>query len=248
MPYTDSLPHLLSFLVRLSAFSAETSNGNVFSTYHKFWRKSDKCHSIYLCASQTCCFTSIDGSSTCLSYVSYSVKYCWPLTENLDGSAQSAYTGDPYPSLADQYGFIILYPDSPNTVDKCWDVSSRQTLTHNGGGDSLGIVSATKYVMQKYAVDTKRVFATGTSSGAMMTNVLLGSYPDLFAAGSVWAGVAFGCFAGDGYDVWNGDCATGQVIKSGAKWKAIVQAAYPGYNGWRPKMQVRTFVFCYCSF
>ena len=45
----------------------------------------------------------------------------------------------------------------------------------------------------------------------MMTNVLLGSYPDVFAAGSAWAGVAFGCFAGNGYDVWSNECATGQI-------------------------------------
>lgn len=72
----------------------------------------------------------------------------------------------------------------------------------------------------------------------MMTNVLVGAYPDVFAAGSAFAGVAFGCFAGNGYDVWNGNCATGQVIKTGAQWKQIVLNAYPGYNGYRPKMQV----------
>jgi acetylxylan esterase len=35
----------------------------------------------------------------------------------------------------------------------------------------------------------------------MMTNVLSGAYPDVFAASSVFAGVVFGCFAGNGYDV-----------------------------------------------
>jgi acetylxylan esterase len=65
----------------------------------------------------------------------------------------------------------------------------------------------------------------------------MGSYPDVFAAGSAWAGVAFGCFAGDGYDVWNSACAAGTIIKTGAQWEAIVDAAYPGYTGFRPKMQ-----------
>lgn len=45
-------------------------------------------------------------------------------------------------------------------------------------------------------------------------------------------------FAGDDYDVCNSACATDQVIKTGAKWKAIVLAAYPGYSGYQPKMQV----------
>jgi acetylxylan esterase len=95
-----------------------------------------------------------------------------------------------------------------------------------------------KWTLAKYNGNPNRVFATGTSSGAMMTNVLLGSYPNIFAAGAAFAGVAFGCFAGPGYDVWNSACAQGQVIKTGAEWKSIVLAAYPGYNGYRPKMQV----------
>jgi acetylxylan esterase len=132
----------------------------------------------------------------------------------------------------------MIFPDSPNQSDKCWDVSSTQTLTHNGGGDSQGIASMVAYTLAKYGGNPNRVFSMGTSSGAMMTNVLLGSYPDIFAAGSAWAGVAFGCFAGPTYDYWNSDCASGLVIKAGAEWAAIVKAAYPSYTGFRPKMQV----------
>ncbi|KFZ23449.1 hypothetical protein V502_02084 [Pseudogymnoascus sp. VKM F-4520 (FW-2644)] len=154
------------------------------------------------------------------------------------GQASDAFTGSQYATLADEYGFIVIYPDSPNEADKCWDVSSSQTLSHNGGGDSLGIVSMVQYTLEKYNGDANRVFATGVSSGAMMTNVLLGSYPDVFAAGSAFSGVAFGCFVGDGYDVWSDDCATGKVIKTGEEWAAIVKAAYPEYTGYRPKMQV----------
>lgn len=156
------------------------------------------------------------------------------------GSAQAAFTGTQLATLADTYGYIMIFPNSPNTVDMCWDVSSNATLTHNGGGDSLGIVSMVKYVLTTYGGDPNRVFSMGTSSGAMMTNVLIGAYPDIFAAGSAWAGVAFGCFAdpAGGVDVWNSACADGDVIKTGAQWDAIVDAAYPGYSGFRPKMQV----------
>ncbi|KAM0806836.1 putative Alpha/Beta hydrolase protein [Seiridium cardinale] len=154
------------------------------------------------------------------------------------GAANDTYVGSQYANLADEYGFIVIYPDSPNLEDKCWDVSSNETLTHNGGGDSLGIVSMVRWTLDKYNGDASRVFVTGISSGAMMTNVLLGAYPDVFAAGSAWAGVPFGCFAGDGYDVWSDDCATGKVTHTPAEWAAIVQAAYPGYDGWRPKMQL----------
>lgn len=154
------------------------------------------------------------------------------------GDANATYTGLHYPALADQHGFIVIYPDSPNLADKCWDVSSNETLTHDAGGDSLGIVSMVRWTLDKYNGDASRVFVTGISSGAMMTQTLLGAYPDVFAAGSAWAGVPFGCFAGDGYDVWSDACATGQITHTAAEWAAMVKAAYPGYDGWRPKLQI----------
>jgi acetylxylan esterase len=154
------------------------------------------------------------------------------------GTAQDVFNYRSWATVGDQYGFISIYPDSPNDADQCWDVSSKQSLTHDGGGDALGIVSMVRWAIKKYDADKERVFVTGTSSGAMMTNVLLGSYPDVFAAGSAWAGVAFGCFAGDGYGVWSDACATGKNVKTGAEWAELVKSAYPGYRGFRPKMQV----------
>jgi acetylxylan esterase len=153
------------------------------------------------------------------------------------GTAQQVFTGRSWASAGDKYGFITIYPDSPNKADQCWDVSSKESLTHDGGGDALGIVSMVRWTLDKYNGDKNRVFVSGTSSGAMMTNVLLGSYPDVFAAGSVWAGVPFGCFAGDGFGVWNDACATGKIIKSGAEWAVMVENAYVDYNGFRPKIQ-----------
>lgn len=155
------------------------------------------------------------------------------------GTAQAVHTGSQWAANADKYGFIVIYPQAPSQgTDQCWDVSSQQSLTHNGGGDSQGIVSMIRWALDNYNGDPDRVFVTGVSSGAMMTNVLLSSYPDVFAAGSAWAGVAAFCFAGNGFDVWSDDCAKGKVIKTGAEWAQLVQNAYPGYNGYRPKMQI----------
>lgn len=95
-----------------------------------------------------------------------------------------------------------------------------------------------RWALEQHQGDPDRVFVTGTSSGAMMTNVLLGSYPDVFAGGSAFAGVPFGCFAGEGYAVWSDACATGKIIKNGSDWAAMVKDAYPVYDGWRPRIQV----------
>jgi acetylxylan esterase len=159
------------------------------------------------------------------------------------GTAQAAFAGSQWATLASKHGFIVIYPGSPNAADQCWDVSSKETLTHDGGGDSLGIVSMVRWTLDKYRADSKRVFVTGVSSGGMMTQVLLGAYPDVFAAGAAFAGVPFGCFAPEGdnagqYDYWNGECATGKVTHSAEEWGSLVSAAYPGYEGWRPKVQL----------
>ncbi|CAI4213348.1 unnamed protein product [Parascedosporium putredinis] len=129
------------------------------------------------------------------------------------GTAEQAFEYKPWRGLADTHGYIIIYPSSPWEADNCWDVSSSDTLTHDAGGDSLGIASMVRWTLQEYDVDPDRVFVTGVSSGGMMTNVLLGSYPDLFAAGSSFAGVPAGCYAADGFGVWNADCAEGRGVR-----------------------------------
>jgi acetylxylan esterase len=151
------------------------------------------------------------------------------------GTAQAYYSGTAYKSLADQYGFIVMYPNAPDSGG-CWDVHSTATLTHNAGGDSLGIANGLRYLITQFGVNPAKVFATGTSSGAMMTNVLAGAYPDLIRAGAAFAGVPYGCFAGAG--MWNSACANGQVIKTPQEWGDLARSGYPGYTGTRPKMQL----------
>jgi acetylxylan esterase len=73
-----------------------------------------------------------------------------------------------YGQLADQHGFIAIYGQTP-TDGACWDVSSTQSLSHDGGSDSTGLANMVRYTLQKYNGDASRVFVTGESSGAMMT-------------------------------------------------------------------------------
>jgi len=155
------------------------------------------------------------------------------------GTAQAYFSGTPYASFADRSGFIVIYPSSPYS-GTCWDVSSRAALTHNGGGDSNSIANMVTYTLQRYNADPKKVFVTGTSSGAMMTNVMCAAYPDLFQAASVYSGVSAGCFvsAANQVDAWNATCAQGHTVDTQQQWANVVKAMYPGYNGARPRMQI----------
>ena len=166
------------------------------------------------------------------------VHYC-------TGSGPAFYSGTEFASLADQYGYIVIYPSATRSGN-CFDVSTASALTHNGNSDPVGIVSMVRYVQQHYGTDVNRTFVTGASSGGMMTNVLLGDYPDVFAAGAAFMGVPFSCFAASAGDPtnpanqagWNSACANGQVSKTPLAWGDLVRAAYPGYSGRRPRMQV----------
>jgi poly(hydroxyalkanoate) depolymerase family esterase len=158
------------------------------------------------------------------------VHYC-------TGSGPAFYSGTEFASLADQYGFIVIYPSATRS-GSCFDVSSPQALTHNGGSDPVGIMSMVTYVEQHNNGDPTRVYVAGASSGGMMTNVLIGDYPDVFKAGAAFMGVPFGCFATTDGSLWNSTCSTGNLIKTPQQWGDLVRAAFPGYSGPRPRMQL----------
>lgn len=158
------------------------------------------------------------------------VHYC-------TGSGPAFYSGTEFASLADRYGFIVIYP-SATRDGSCFDVSSPGALKHDGNSDPVGIVSMVNYVIHHNNADASRVYVTGASSGAMMTNVLLGDYPDIFKAGAAFMGVPFGCFATTDGSSWNSTCSSGQLIKTPEQWGDLVRAAYPGYTGPRPRMQL----------
>lgn len=148
-------------------------------------------------------------------------------------------SGNTFAQQADKYGFLLVCPSAVSS-DGCWDVHSTASLSHGGGGDAGGIVSMVNYVVQNKGGDATRVYAAGHSSGGMMTNVLLGSYPDVFKAGAAFAGVPFACFAQGSIDNlgWSSTCAQGKVTMTGEQWGALVRAAYPGFVGQRPRMQL----------
>lgn len=158
------------------------------------------------------------------------VHYC-------TGSGPAFFSGTEFRTLADRYGFIVIYPSATRSGN-CFDVSSPQALRRGGGSDPVGIMSMVTYVIQSYGANANRVYVTGASSGAMMTNVLLGDYPDVFKAGAAFMGVPFACFATTDGSMWNNTCSNGQLIRTPQEWGNLVRGAFPGYTGARPRMQL----------
>ena len=132
---------------------------------------------------------------------------------------------------------MVVYPTVTRS-SKCFDVYTQQALRRGGGSDPVGIKSMVDSGDPEPNGDRDRVYVTGASSGAMMTNVLLGDYPDVFKAGAAFSGVPATCFATTPPNEWNSNCSGGTIIRTAQQWGDATRAMYPGYTGQRPRMQL----------
>jgi poly(hydroxyalkanoate) depolymerase family esterase len=155
------------------------------------------------------------------------------------GSADAVFgwNGHDYVTAADRYGYIIVLPEATRD-GHCFDVSTPAALRRNGGGDSTGIMSMVAYARSHYNIDPARIVVSGISSGAMMTNVLAAEYPDVFSAAVAFSGVPAGCFATTDGSLWNGQCSSGNVIKTAQQWGSLAHSMFPGYAGRYPRIQL----------
>ncbi|MDQ1295059.1 MAG: hypothetical protein QG608_2944 [Actinomycetota bacterium] len=157
------------------------------------------------------------------------------------GSGQGFYSGSEFGSLADKYGYIVIYPTATQSAGfgNCFDTWSDAAKRRDGGSDPVSIISMINYVVKQYNGDPARVFATGSSSGGMMTQHMLAVYPDVFKAGAAFMGVPFSCFvnAAD-YPPFSSKCTGGSMNKSPQEWGDLVRKANPNFTGTRPKIQL----------
>ena len=157
------------------------------------------------------------------------------------GSGPGFYSGSEFAGLADRYGFIVIYPSATQQAGfgNCFDTWSDAAKRRGGGSDPVSLISMVRYVQQQYGADPDRVYATGSSSGGMMTNHMLALYPDVFKAGAAFMGVPFNCFAGaSDYPPGSSQCTGGNMNRTPQQWGDAVRQAYPGYTGPRPRVQL----------
>jgi poly(hydroxyalkanoate) depolymerase family esterase len=132
-----------------------------------------------------------------------------------------------FESLADQYGFYIIAPDAQGN---CWDASPGRS------GEKAAIVQMVQYVITNKNANSTRVCAAGASSGACMTQTLLASYAEVFAAGSALAGVPVGAWPAG--DTTCSMCGQNAPSKTAQQWGDIVRQADPSFSGTRPRVQL----------
>ncbi len=114
----------------------------------------------------------------------------------LHGCGQTAAEfdhGTGWSTLADRHGFIVLYPEqqTANNPNACftWFLPADTT---RGKGEAQSINEMVEQTIERFGVDRQRVYVTGLSAGGAMTSVMLATYPEVFAAGAIVAGLPYG--------------------------------------------------------
>ena len=143
--------------------------------------------------------------------------------------------GSGWSTLAERHGFALLYPEQQraNNPMLCFNWFSGGD-TQRGMGEAASIAEMIDAMKQAHEIDPTRIFVTGLSAGGAMASVMLATYPEVFAAGAILAGIAYGCADGVGQAF---DCMGGRGRSDAAALGRDVRRA-SGHKGPWPRVQV----------
>ena len=114
----------------------------------------------------------------------------------LHGCTQTAAgydLGVGWSTLADRYGFVLLFPEQQrsNNPNGCFNWF-QPAHSQRGKGEPLSIRQMIEKSIVDHGIDRRRVFITGLSAGGAMTSNMLACYPEVFAGGAIVAGLPYG--------------------------------------------------------
>jgi poly(hydroxyalkanoate) depolymerase family esterase len=95
-------------------------------------------------------------------------------------------------NLAEKHKFYVIFPDHGTSAFQ-WYAYFGTSGIGRTDLEPTQIAQMVKDMQAKHNIDPAKIFANGLSAGAYMTTVMLATYPDLFSAGSMFEGGAYGC-------------------------------------------------------
>lgn len=137
------------------------------------------------------------GDLFSLEYVPTGLRDGSPLLVVLHACEQSAADVDVetgWVREADRLGFALLFPEQKpaNNSFRCFNWFRPGDIERENG-EARSIAEMVNEMLSRHRLDANRVYITGLSAGAAMAQVMLATYPDVFAAGALIAGVPYGC-------------------------------------------------------
>ena len=101
--------------------------------------------------------------------------------------------GAGWSTMAERYGFVVVCPEQTrvNNAKTCFNWFMPDDIARDGG-EARSIRAMVAHAVEAYGIDPSRIFATGLSAGGAMTAVMLATYPEVFAAGAIVAGLPYG--------------------------------------------------------
>lgn len=96
--------------------------------------------------------------------------------------------------FADQHRFMLVFAEttSVNNGSQCFNFFEPGD-NRRGQGEAASIRQMVTHAGSAYGTDPARVYVTGLSAGGAMTSVMLATYPEVFKAGAVIAGIPYAC-------------------------------------------------------
>ncbi len=100
--------------------------------------------------------------------------------------------GSGWSTLAERYGFVVLFPEQQeaNNPKRCFNWFQTGD-TDREQGEVASIRQMVERAIRDHGIDPKCVFVTGLSAGGAMAAALLATYPDVFAGGAIIAGLPY---------------------------------------------------------
>jgi poly(hydroxyalkanoate) depolymerase family esterase len=152
--------------------------------------------------------TMVDGRFTCptgaLAYKLYtpagSPRRRLPMVVMLHGCTQSANdfaAGTDMNALADELGFLVLYPEQSTSANliRCWNWH-RAENQRRGSGEAATIAGLTREIIDVCKANPARVYIAGISAGGAAAGIIAAAYPDIFVAAGVHSALAHGKVTG----------------------------------------------------